>query len=135
MSLTIQLDQATAEAVQELAAEQQRSADEVVREALSAYVRSAKRVLPKGIGKYHSGRSDVSTQARIPRRFGAARIVPWRARIGVRSRTIAGVAVYVGTMTARTYRRARCGRAAWGRTRRSRRALAPQGRSSRPTAR
>ncbi|HLQ44785.1 MAG TPA: ribbon-helix-helix protein, CopG family [Planctomycetaceae bacterium] len=64
MSLTIQLDPATAEAVQELAAEQQRSADEVVRDALSAYVRSAKRGLPKGIGKYHSGRSDVSTQAR-----------------------------------------------------------------------
>ena len=28
--------------------------------------------------------------------------------------TFLGVAVYVGTMTARTYRRARCGRAAWG---------------------
>ncbi len=64
MSLTIQLDPATAEAVQELADEQQRSADEVVRDALSAYVRSAKRALPKGIGKYHSGHSDVSTQAR-----------------------------------------------------------------------
>jgi hypothetical protein len=64
MSLTIQLDPATAEVVQELAAEQQRSADEIVRDALSAYVRSAKRVLPKGIGKYHSGHSDVSTQAR-----------------------------------------------------------------------
>ena len=64
MSLTIQLDPVTAEAVQELADEQQRSADEVVREAVSAYVRSAKTTLPQGIGKYHSGRGDVSTQTR-----------------------------------------------------------------------
>ncbi len=64
MSLTIQLDPVTSEAVQELANEQQRSADEVVREAVSAYVRSATTPLPQGIGKYHSGRGDVSTQAR-----------------------------------------------------------------------
>lgn len=64
MSLTIQLDPDTAEVVQELAAEQQRSADEIVRDAISAYLRSARRVLPKGIGKYHSGLSDVSAQAR-----------------------------------------------------------------------
>lgn len=64
MSLTIQLDEATAEVVQELAAEQCRSTDEVVRDALSAYVYSAKRTLPKGIGKYRSGQTDVSTQAR-----------------------------------------------------------------------
>ena len=64
MSRTIQLDPGTAEAVQELANEQQRSADEVVSDAFSAYVRSAKRAFPKGIGKYHSGHSDVSTQAR-----------------------------------------------------------------------
>lgn len=64
MSLTIQLDPVTAEAVQELADEQRRSADEVVREAVSAYVHSAKAGLPQGVGKYHSGRSDVSTQAR-----------------------------------------------------------------------
>ena len=64
MSLTIQLDPVTSEAVQELANEQQRSADEVVREAVSAYVRSATTSLPQGIGKYHSGRGDVSTQAR-----------------------------------------------------------------------
>ena len=64
MSLTIQLDPATAQAVQELAEAQERSTDDVVRDALSAYVSSAKRVLPQGIGKYHSGHSDVSTQAR-----------------------------------------------------------------------
>ncbi|MFM9961026.1 MAG: ribbon-helix-helix protein, CopG family [Planctomycetaceae bacterium] len=64
MSLTIELDPTTAEAVQELADEQQRSADDVVRDALSAYMRSAKRPLPKGIGKYHSGHSNVSMQAR-----------------------------------------------------------------------
>ena len=64
MTFTNQPDPATAESLQELAAAHQRSEEAVVREALSAYVRSAKRVLPKGIGKYHSGRSDVSTQAR-----------------------------------------------------------------------
>ena len=51
MSLTIQLDDATAEVVQELAATQHRSADEVVREALSAYVQTGLRVLPKTVGK------------------------------------------------------------------------------------
>ena len=44
--------------------EQQRSTEDVVRDALSAYVRSARRVLPQGVGKYHSGQSDVSEQAR-----------------------------------------------------------------------
>ena len=64
MSLTIQLDAATAEAVQEVAAEQHRSADEVVRDAVLEYARSTKRELPKGTGKYRSGRSDVSQRAR-----------------------------------------------------------------------
>lgn len=64
MSLSIQLDDEIAEVVQELAAEQQRSADEIVRDALWAYAHSAKRTLPKGIGKYRSGQSNVSTQAR-----------------------------------------------------------------------
>ncbi|MEK6258556.1 MAG: ribbon-helix-helix protein, CopG family [Planctomycetota bacterium] len=64
MALTIELDAATAEALRELAAEQQRSTDDVVRDALSAYLRSARRVIPKGIGKYHSGDRDVSEQCR-----------------------------------------------------------------------
>ena len=64
MALTIELDAATAEALHELAAEQERSTDDVVRDAVSAYVRSARRVLPKGGGQYHSGQSDVSEQAR-----------------------------------------------------------------------
>ena len=64
MALTIDLDVATADALRELAVEQQRSTEDVVRDALSAYVRSARRVLPQGVGKYHSGQSDVSEQAR-----------------------------------------------------------------------
>ena len=64
MALTIELDVATADALRELAVEQQRSTEDVVRDALSAYVRSARRVLPQGVGKYHSGQSDVSEQAR-----------------------------------------------------------------------
>lgn len=64
MSLTIELDAATAAVVQELAAEQHRSANEIVREALSVYAHSGTRTLPKGIGQYRSGQSDVSMQAR-----------------------------------------------------------------------
>ena len=64
MALTIDLDVATADALRELAVEQQRSTEDVVRDAVSAYVRSARRVLPKGVGQYHSGHSDVSEQAR-----------------------------------------------------------------------
>ena len=64
MALTIDLDVAPADALRELAVEQQRSTEDVVRDALSAYVRSARRVLPQGVGKYHSGQSDVSEQAR-----------------------------------------------------------------------
>jgi predicted transcriptional regulator len=64
MSLTIQLDEETAGAVQELADAQCRSTEEVVRDALSVYVQSVKGALPKGAGKYHSGRTDVSVQAR-----------------------------------------------------------------------
>lgn len=64
MSLTIQLEPAIAEAVQEIADEQQRTAEEVVSDVLAEYIRTKKPKLPPGVGKYRSGRSDVATQAR-----------------------------------------------------------------------
>jgi metal-responsive CopG/Arc/MetJ family transcriptional regulator len=63
MTITVQLDDAIAEELRRLAAEQKRSENEIVCDALAAYVHSA-RPLPKGIGKYHSGQGNVSEQAR-----------------------------------------------------------------------
>ena len=62
-SITIHLDDDVAEALRRLAAAEQRTETEIVRAALVAYAQSA-RPLPKGIGKYHSGRPDVSEKAR-----------------------------------------------------------------------
>lgn len=64
MSFTVDLDEKTAEVVQELAAEEHRPAGDVIRDALAAYVQRGKRPLPKGMGKYDSGRTDVSVRAR-----------------------------------------------------------------------
>ena len=76
MSLTIQLDDATAEVVQELAATQHRSADEVVRAALSAFVQTGQRVLPKAVGKEDSKFSEhidreLNRLARLPPNWDA----------------------------------------------------------------
>ena len=62
-AITIQLDDDLAESLRRLAAVQQRSETDLVREAVAAYVQSA-RPLPKGMGKYHSGQGNVSEQAR-----------------------------------------------------------------------
>jgi hypothetical protein len=62
-AITVQLEDDMAEVLRRLAAEQQRSETDIVREALAAYVHSA-RPLPKGMGKYHSGQGDVSEKAR-----------------------------------------------------------------------
>jgi predicted transcriptional regulator len=62
-SITLQLDDNLVEALRRLAAAQQRSETEIMRDALIAYTET-KRPLPKGIGEYHSGRSDGSEKAR-----------------------------------------------------------------------
>ena len=62
-SITLQLDDDLAEALRRLAAAQQRSETDILREALAAYALAA-RPLPKGIGRYHSGRADMSQNAR-----------------------------------------------------------------------
>jgi len=64
MSFTIQLDDKTAEVLQQLASTENRTEGEVVRDALAAYAQTGNRVLPKGIGKYHSGQGNVSAKAR-----------------------------------------------------------------------
>ena len=60
MSLTVELDEQTAAVVQKLAAQEQRSASEVIHDALAVYAGVGERPLPKGAGKYRSGRTDTS---------------------------------------------------------------------------
>ena len=62
-AITVQLNDDVAEELRRLAAAQQCSETDIVREALTAYVQTA-RPLPRGMGKYHSGQSNVSEQAR-----------------------------------------------------------------------
>ena len=62
-TLTLQLNDDIAEDLRRLASAQARSETDIASEALTAYVRSA-RPLPKGMGKYHSGQSQTSEQAR-----------------------------------------------------------------------
>jgi hypothetical protein len=62
-SLHIDLDEGLAVSLRQLAEREQRSESEIAREAIDVFIRS-RRPLPKGTGQYHSGRSDVSEQAR-----------------------------------------------------------------------
>jgi hypothetical protein len=62
-SITILVDDETAAALRELAAAEKRSEADIVRTALAAYSQGARPHL-KGVGKYHSGRTDVSQKAR-----------------------------------------------------------------------
>jgi predicted transcriptional regulator len=62
-AITIQLEDDEVQALRRLAAAEQRSETDIVRTALAAYAQTS-RPLPKGIGKYHSGRSDVSEKVR-----------------------------------------------------------------------
>jgi hypothetical protein len=72
MSLTVELDERTALVVQELAANEKRSASEVIHDALTIYACQAKqqppapgrRNLPTGVGKYRSGQPDIARNAR-----------------------------------------------------------------------
>ncbi len=62
VSLTVQLDEHVAEVVSKLAAAQNRSESEIVQEAVAAYAQMT-RPMPQGMGKYRSGRGDVSENA------------------------------------------------------------------------
>ena len=61
---TVYLDPETALALRQLAGTEGRPQADLIREALAAYTRRARRSKPKGIGAYHSGRRDVSERAR-----------------------------------------------------------------------
>jgi hypothetical protein len=60
---TVYLDRNTAERIRKLADSQGRSQAELIREALTSYARETARPKPAGVGRYRSGRSDVSRQA------------------------------------------------------------------------
>jgi hypothetical protein len=60
---TLYLDEATDRALKQLARAQQRSQAEVIREVLDAFAAREGAPPPKGIGAYHSGRSDVAERA------------------------------------------------------------------------
>jgi hypothetical protein len=62
-AMTVELNGEIVEELRRLAAAQERSETEIVREALSAYLRGV-RPLPKGMGRYRSGQGNVSEQAR-----------------------------------------------------------------------
>jgi hypothetical protein len=73
----MQIEPHVAEALRRMAAEQGRSEEELIREALALYTAQALRPLPPGVGKYRSGRSDVSRRARELLR-NAAKSGRWR---------------------------------------------------------
>jgi len=62
-SITVQLNDDVAQDLRRLAEEQERTETDIVCEAVTAYVRTA-RPLPKGMGQFHSGRPNVSEHAR-----------------------------------------------------------------------
>jgi predicted transcriptional regulator len=62
-AIQIELSDDIARELSDLAVAQKRSETEIVREALAAYVRTA-RPMPKGMGQYQSGTADTSERAR-----------------------------------------------------------------------
>ena len=62
-AITIEMNDELAAKLRRFAADVERSEEDIVRDALTAYVESP-RPLPKGMGKYRSGVSDTSERAR-----------------------------------------------------------------------
>jgi len=60
---TVYLESETALALREMARVEGRSQAELIREALSGFVRRLTRPRPKSVGRFRSGRSDISTLA------------------------------------------------------------------------
>ncbi|MBI3824162.1 MAG: hypothetical protein HY289_15955 [Planctomycetes bacterium] len=61
-AITVNVNDEIAQELRRLAAAQARTEADIVGEALAAYVQTA-RPVPKGMGKYHSGQSNISEQA------------------------------------------------------------------------
>ncbi len=73
---TVYLDEETVLAIRQLAAAEQRSQAEIIRAALDTYLTQTgprARPMPRGVGEYRSGRSDVSTSAETLLRAAARR--------------------------------------------------------------
>jgi predicted transcriptional regulator len=68
---TVYLDTETALALRQLAGAQGRTQAELIREALARYTEQSAARKPRGIGKYRSGRSDISERAEELLRRGA----------------------------------------------------------------
>ncbi|MEE8586662.1 MAG: CopG family transcriptional regulator [Acidobacteriota bacterium] len=60
---TVYLQADTALALRQLAKSRGQSQAELIREALRLFTRTASRPMPKGVGKYRSGRSDISARS------------------------------------------------------------------------
>lgn len=60
---SLQLEEETAQVLEQLASREGRSQEEVLREALRVYRNQQDRPAPKGLGMYRSGRSDISERA------------------------------------------------------------------------
>jgi len=60
---TVYLDPETVATLRQLSRAQGRSQAELIREAVAQYTLTAERPLPKGFGKYRSGRDDISERA------------------------------------------------------------------------
>ena len=60
---TVYLESDTALALRRMAETEGRSQAELIRDALITYTKKGKRSLPSGLGKYDSGRTDVSERA------------------------------------------------------------------------
>ena len=74
---TVYLEPELALALRQLADSHGRSQADLIREAIARYTRRSVRKQPKGVGKYHSGLSDVSERAeQILRRSAGARRWP-----------------------------------------------------------
>ncbi len=61
---TVYLDADVALSLRRMAESEGRSQAELIRDALEKFTRRQKRPLPRGLGKYASGQSDVSERAR-----------------------------------------------------------------------
>ena len=60
---TVYLQADTALALRQLAKSRGQSQAELIRESLRLFTRTASRPMPKGVGKYRSGRSDISMRS------------------------------------------------------------------------
>jgi len=79
--LTIYLEENSVRSLQRLAAERNCSQVEIVREAVSDYLRQYRRPRAKGIGMYSSCRSDISERAEELLRHAAGAKVSRRCTI------------------------------------------------------